>query len=72
MHLAAVHGAFLPGGPLHAAETAAPRSQAWAQAVDPASNRYRGSPTLYRSARPNAQSGGLSQSRQVKPVVGMM
>lgn len=33
--LAAVLGAFLLGGPLHAAETAATRSPAWAQAVDP-------------------------------------
>ncbi|OTF26596.1 protein-tyrosine-phosphatase, partial [Pseudomonas aeruginosa] len=36
--LAAVLGAFLLGGPLHAAETAAPRSPAWAQAVDPSIN----------------------------------
>lgn len=42
--LAAVLGAFLLGGPLHAAETAATRSPAWAQAVDPSINLYRMSP----------------------------
>ncbi len=70
--LAAVLGAFLLGGPLHAAETAAPRSPAWAQAVDPSINLYRMSPTLYRSALPNAQSVALLQRLQVKTVVSFI
>ena len=68
----AVLGAFLLGGPLHAAETAAPRSPAWAQAVDPSINLYRMSPTLYRSALPNAQSVALLQRLQVKTVVSFI
>ena len=70
--LAAVLGAFLLGGPLHAAETAATRSPAWAQAVDPSINLYRMSPTLYRSALPNAQSVALLQRLQVKTVVSFI
>lgn len=70
--LAAVLSAFLLGGPLHAAETAATRSPAWAQAVDPSINLYRMSPTLYRSALPNAQSVALLQRLQVKTVVSFI
>ncbi|EQB0423396.1 tyrosine phosphatase TpbA [Pseudomonas aeruginosa] len=70
--LAAVLGAFLLGGPLHASETAATRSPAWAQAVDPSINLYRMSPTLYRSALPNAQSVALLQRLQVKTVVSFI
>ncbi|MBH9345629.1 protein-tyrosine-phosphatase, partial [Pseudomonas aeruginosa] len=69
---AAARGAFLLGGPRHAAAAPAGRPPAWAQPVDPSINLYRMSPTLYRSALPNAQSVALLERLQVKTVVSFI